>query len=218
VADALDLLDRYVDPTSPAYDFLVRAQLLVHLGDHDALPAALHVRFRGGAGSEMVATGRLTLGLALLQAGRVTEAVAELEAARAAGVHKLAGSTVAVTAGLSIAYAAAGRHDEARALADAGAGQGTYLDQLQHRIGGAFARLGVGDPGAVAAFDDLVAASDATEARLDQAITRLARAHAWQALQHEEADAAMAEAQARLDALGIGAPGWSRAFALAAGA
>ena len=218
VSDALDLLNHDGGPDSPTYDFLVRAQVLIHLGDRDALPSALHVSFGAGAGAEMVATGRLALGLALLQAGRVTEAVAELEAAQAAGSVKGRGSGVAVTAALSIAYAAAGRSDDAVALAAAGAGQGTYLDQLQHAIGGAFGRLGAGDPEAAAAFDAAVARSDATEARLDQAITRLARAHAWQALQHPEADAAMAEARSRLDAIGIEAPGWSRAFALAAGA
>jgi tetratricopeptide (TPR) repeat protein len=218
VSEALDVLDTAGAPGSPTFDYLVRAQLLVHLGDRDALPAALHVSFHEGAGPEIVATGRLALGLALLQAGRVTEAVAELEAAQTIGIRKHTGSAIAITAGLSLAYAAAGRHDEARALADAGAGQGTYLDQLQHGFGGAFARLRAGDPDTSDAFDAVVAASDATEARLDQAITRLARAHAWQALQHPEADAAMAEAQARLDSLGIDASGWSRAFALAAGA
>jgi tetratricopeptide (TPR) repeat protein len=218
VGDALDLLEGDGDPHSPTYDVLVRAQLLIHLGDRDALPAALHVGFPEGAGPEMIATGRLALGLALLQAGRVTEAVAELEAARAVGIAAHKGSSVAVTAGLSLAYATAGRLDEARSLADGGDVEGTYLDQLQLGLGRAFARLRAGDPEAAAAFDDVVADSDATEARLDQAITRLARAYAWRALAHPEAEPAMADARSRLDVLGIAAPGWSRAFELASGA
>ena len=67
------------------------------------------------------------------------------------------------------------------------------------------------------AFDQLVAFSDTTEARLDQAVTRLARAHAWRALGRGDADEATRDAQVRLDAIGISATGWDQLFSLAAG-
>ncbi len=123
-----------------------------------------------------------------------------------------------MSAALALAYAAAGRADEALALADASAGRGTYLDQLQHGLAAAFSRLRLGDPDAAAAFDAVVTASDATEARLDQAICRLARACAWQRLGRDDAGAVDDEARSRLEAAGISGAGWARLFSLAAGA
>jgi hypothetical protein len=219
IDDARDLLDQVAQRNEPNGFFgQLRAQALVHLGDPEALPAALHLGIDEGSGPEALVSNRLALGLALTQAGRVAEAQAELEAARAIGVPGQAGSANAVSAAAALVFAAAGRADDARQLADDGAGAGTYLDQLEHGMAGAFARLRLGEPDAADAFDAVVAASDATESRLDQAITRLARAHAWRALARSDADAAERDARARLENLGIGAPGWDRLFSLAAGA
>jgi class 3 adenylate cyclase/tetratricopeptide (TPR) repeat protein len=216
VDDAFDVLQRGASPDLTGS--LLRAQLLVHLGEPGALPAALHVGGEQGASPELVATRRLALGLALAQDGRFDEAVAELRSAQALAVPKHTGSTVAVSAALALALAAVGQVEEARALADEGAGSGTYLDQIEHAMAGGFTRLRAGDPEAPAAFDALVAFADGTEARLDQAITRLARAHAWRALGRDDADMVWAEARRRLDAMGITAAGWSRVFSAAAGA
>ncbi|HWW44896.1 MAG TPA: hypothetical protein VN180_07470, partial [Acidimicrobiia bacterium] len=146
------------------------------------------------------------------------EAIAELRGARLAALPKHTGSTVAVSAALALALVAASQTEEARALAEESEEEGTFLDRIQHRMAGAFAALQAGEPGAPAAFDDVVAAADATESRLDQAITRLARAHAWRALGRPDADTVWAEAQDRLTAIGITAAGWSRVFSAAAGA
>jgi hypothetical protein len=218
VDDALDLLEQGGGVFGGAMTRLTAAHVQIHLGAPDALATALHVGSNEGGGTEALATAHLVLGLALLQDGRVAEAVDEIEAARAIGRPELTGSAPAICGALSLAYAAAGRGDEAIALAEAGIGQGTYLDDLHHRLGGAFGRVRAGDPDAPAAFDAAVAACDATSSRLDQAVVRLARAHALAALDHPDAEAAGRDATARLEAMGISAPGWARAFSLAAGA
>jgi len=64
----------------------------------------------------------------------------------------------------------------------------------------------------------LLSAIDTTESRLDQAIVRLARAHAWRAMGRDDAEAAEHEANARLASLGIAARGWVTVFTAATGA
>jgi hypothetical protein len=61
-----------------------------------------------------------------------------------------------------------------------------------------------------------LALADGTESPLDQALARLAHAHALAALDDSEADEVGAEARARLDTLGVPARGWETAFRLAA--
>ena len=220
VDDGLDTLDDEVAAElGIVWPRLLRAQVLVHLGAPDALAAALHL---GGMdqyrhNDELVASVRLVLGLALLQAGRVAEALAEFEAADTDSAGLATGSRLAVTAGLALGCAAEGRAEEARRLADAARGAGTYLDQIQHGLAGAFARLQLGDADAEAAFDEVVTLADATEARLDQAIVRLARAHAAASREWPDADEAMLDARARLESIGVGATGWSQLFSAAAG-
>jgi hypothetical protein len=84
-------------------------------------------------------------------------------------------------------------------------------------LAAAFVALQRHDPSAADAFDTLVALADETESRLDQAIVRLARAYAWRALRHPDADDAARDAQKRLAAIGTTSPGWARVFSLAAG-
>lgn len=189
----------------------MRAQVLVHLGAPEALRETLHLRVTE---SVMGLTGELqrTLGLALLQAGRIPEALVELEPNAEA-----ASAGPADRAALALAYAAAGRTREVRALA-AGGSEGTYLDRLQLDLAHAFALLHDGDAQAAAAFDTILSGVDTTEARLDQAIVRLARAHAWKALGRDDAAAAEHEARSRLASLGIEAPGWATIFTAATGA
>ncbi len=72
-----------------------------------------------------------------------------------------------------------------------------------------------GDPDAAASFDTVLAGIDSSESRLDQAIARLARAHAWRALGREDTGDAEHEARARLASLGIDASGWVTVFSAA---
>ena len=195
---------------------LVRAQVLVHIGDRDALPAALHIgaNVEGSLNTEL----RMMLGMSSIQAGRVDEGIAELEGARDTVPDPDAGPGAAIRTALALAYATAGRTAEARGLADAGADAGTYLDRQGCELAGAFARLQAGDAdGAVAAFDLALTRVDETEARLDQAIVRLARARAFTALGRSDAEEAEADSAAALAALGHTLWGWDRLFSLAAG-
>jgi hypothetical protein len=113
---------------------------------------------------------------------------------------------------------AAGRASEARALTDAGIEAGTYLDQQGLDLAGGFARLQAGESDAAAAsFDAALETVDATEARLDQAIVRLARARAWGALGRPDVAEAEADASAALATLGHTLSGWDRIFTLASG-
>ncbi|MCJ7670437.1 MAG: tetratricopeptide repeat protein, partial [Acidimicrobiia bacterium] len=188
----------------------LRAQVLVQLGAPEALAEALHLR-ASEAGAGFASELQRTLGLALLQAGRVPESIAQLEVVAAP-----ASAGPADRAALALGYAAAGRTDDVHALA-AGDREGTYLDRLQLGLADAFALLRDGDAQAPAAFDALLSEIDATESRLDQAIVRLARSIAWRTLGRDDTAAAEREANARLASLGIEASGWVTVFAAAAG-
>src|SRR5581483_11812881 len=106
---------------------LVRAQVLVHSGAADALAAALHVS-RPDDRFTLSHEFRMVLALALVQHGRTDEAIGELEDARV-DLAENAGPGSANNAALAVAYAVAGRTDDARKAAEAGFGRGTYLDQ-----------------------------------------------------------------------------------------
>src|SRR5581483_12261141 len=73
---------------------LVRAQLLVHVGDPDALAAALHVGATDPG--QLDVELRMMLGMAQLEAGRVVEAIAELDRAKDAVAEADAGPGAAV--------------------------------------------------------------------------------------------------------------------------
>jgi hypothetical protein len=193
---------------------VVRAQLQVHIGDHEALASALHLGAGVSARAFTInAELQMLLGLALLQAGRADEAVAELEGARERVIDADAGLGAALRAALALALVACGDAPRAADLAADGEGKGTYLDQQECRIAGAFAALQSGDPGAADLFDAAVAAMDDTESRLDQAIARLARSHAWTALGRDDTDGG---ARKTLAVLGRDLDGWDRMFQLAA--
>ena len=188
----------------------LRAQLVVHIGDPEALAAILHIRGDKRAVGQVFSTElRRTMALALLQANRSTEAIAEL--APALDEDPLG---PADRAALALAYVAAGRTDEATSLTDPepDPDAGTYLDRAQLGVARGFAHLQRGAEDTIDVFDRTVAEVDDTQARLDQAIVRLARAHALRALGHPEADDAEHEARARLNAFGITGSGWDHVF------
>ena len=212
VDEALSQLDEEVAGDDHGMYPALRAQVLVQLGDPEALAASLHVTAGVDSGMGFSREMRRTLGLALLQAGRLPEALAELEA-----ITSSDGWGPADVAALGLAYAAAGRPSDVESI-EVPASSGTYLDQLQSELARAFVLLQRGDPAASGAFDALLSAIDTTESRLDQAIVRLARAHAWRAMGRDDAEAAEHEANARLASLGIAARGWVTVFTAATGA
>ncbi len=63
----------------------------------------------------------------------------------------------------------------------------------------------------------MIAAADATEDRVSQALVRLASATAASARGEADAAARMAEAESRLADLGLTESGWRQAYALAMG-
>jgi tetratricopeptide (TPR) repeat protein len=215
VEEAIDRLDRG-EATGMAglpLDAL-RAQVLVHVGDPEALPAALHLRGAEGISEQIIANDTIrTLGLAMLQAGRADEALAQMEHLEGSRGP----SEYADAAALALALAANRQGDQIVEPAPDKIAAGTYLDRLQLCLGLAFAKLQSGSPDAADAFDAVVADADGTESRLDQAIVRLARASAWRALGRDDADDAAQDAEMRLEAVGTTAPGWARLFAMASG-
>jgi hypothetical protein len=121
---------------------------------------------------------------------------------------------------LALAYVAEGRIEEALAAADEvdAHDRASYLDRLTAGIARALALSRHGDIAAsTAAFDQVRAAADATEDRVTQALVRLADATAASARGDEDGAARWAEAERRLEELGIGDTAWRQAFALAVG-
>ncbi len=209
IEEALGQLDDEVTADESSMFPALRAQVLVQLGDPEALPATLHLTSVMNTGFGFSREMHRTLGLALLQAGRLPEAIAELEEIRESD-----NVGPADHAAMALTYAAAHRASDARAITFSGQ-PGTYLDRLQLALAHAFALLQQQDPAAPEAFDAMLAEIDTTESRLDQAIVRLARAQAWRALGRDDASAAEHEANVRLASIGIDASGWSSVFAAA---
>jgi tetratricopeptide (TPR) repeat protein len=159
---------------------------------------------------------RLAVGLAQLQAGAVDDAIATL-------LHGLrsasqSGVAPALAASLGLAYVAAGRVDEALALHDEKVEAAiTYLDRIQFAMLRAFAFTRQGNPEeARVAVDEAVATADATQSRLEQAVTRLALVFVLEQIGARDAASAHDDAEQRLHEVGIDAVGWRRLFALLA--
>jgi tetratricopeptide (TPR) repeat protein len=222
IAEALDLVDRQIAELDRDGDRLdsfahtTRLQVLVAAGTSDALPAALHLAPDPGDNpSQFNFERRVCLGRSLLQAGRAAEAVAELDAVRSLVSEHDIGPGAAIRAALSLALVAAGELDRTDAEIAAGV-NGSYLDALQLELAGAFLALRRGDEDAADRFDAIVTSIDDSEALLEQAVCRIARAHAFAALGNPDAPAARAEADRVLAAHDLAMPGWETTFRLAA--
>jgi class 3 adenylate cyclase/tetratricopeptide (TPR) repeat protein len=194
-----------------------QANVLVATGEsRDALTALESANAPGAKEGLSRDERRSVLALALLQCDRAAEARPIME--EFVATARSPGALTVSAAVLSLTLAAVGEPDAAIATADRVLETGgTYLDRMQATLARGFA---LGQRGrtreAAAAFDTAIAAVDATDARLDQALARLARAHALAASDDPAADAALAEARARLTSLRIAAPGWETAYSLAA--
>jgi class 3 adenylate cyclase/tetratricopeptide (TPR) repeat protein len=219
--EAIDLVHKaaaYLVPTvrNPETVRVFEASVFAAVGEPfesiDVLESELLPVKEGLPGDER----RVMLALIRFQCGRPAEALPDLDAfvqsARSPGALTASASV------LSLVLSAVGRADDALGAANRVLETGgTYLDRLYAQIARGFALGQLGRHGeAQAAFDEAIAAVDATDARLDQGLTRLARAHALAAANNPEADAAFVDARARLGRFGVAAPGWETAYSLAA--
>lgn len=207
------LSEQVHDPMRTASGAL-ESHIAVRLGDRDAfavVSAALEPELQA------FDDYRLAYGLAQLQAGELDDAIATLER----GFRSASESGVAppLAAALGLAYVAAGRVDEALELHEQQAESAiTYLDRIQFALLRAFvlARRDESEEARIA-IDAAVAIADATEARLEQATTRLARASILERIGARDAGTARDDADRRLQEIGVEAPAWRRLFRVLAG-
>ncbi|MGI8792779.1 MAG: tetratricopeptide repeat protein [Acidimicrobiales bacterium] len=201
-AEAMETIDRYRDFVKTTEH--AAAQWL-------ARTVAVQVLTAAGLASKAldIAEGDEThpLGLSLLLAGRVSEAVARLSRdwAQATGPGSIpdAGSSYA------LALAVAGRHEEADAIIAEVRSQaaGTYHDRMLLHIAAGLAGVLVGDHARSAHELDLaVEATDGTGDQMAQAIARLARGH----ICGHGLDGDVADARQRLAAMGLADGDWER--------
>lgn len=207
-----ELSERITDPMRSAAASLESA-IAVRLGDADAMPVALAAL---NPDLQIFDDQRLAAGVAQLQAGAVDDAIATLEHGLRAATQS--GVSAPLAAALGLAYVAAGRVGEALELYEERADRAiTYLDGIQFALLRAFASVRKGDAEeARIAVDEAVAIADATQSRLEQGITRLARAAVLTRTGTGDAAAARDDADRRLHEIGIDAVGWRRLFALLA--
>ena len=154
------------------------------------------------------------IGLARLQLGDTAGAIQALAPPYAGASDD--GPRLGVGCRLALAYAAAHRTDDARAVIDdlARRAGGTYFDRvialwaesLVHAQTGGDARAGV---------DAAHAITQATDARVDQAMAELARGLVLEALADADARTVRDDADRQLAALGLSGAGWRRVFSLA---
>ena len=188
-----------------------RSQALV---DHVPTPGS------GGIEQELIVgdTERVTaLGLHRLQSGDVPGALAVLSATTRRLAPEIDPN---LSSALALALSADGDADAAVAQADAVDGhiRASYMDRLVAGMarGLAWARDGDGEA-SITEFDRLRAAADGTEDRVSQALVRLADAAAASARGGDDAAERAAEADRRLDDLGLANTGWREAYSLALG-
>jgi tetratricopeptide (TPR) repeat protein len=154
-----------------------------------------------------------TLALALLQRGRVEEALEPAHLGFGGATER--GDRASTGAVLALTLVAADRPVEAIELVDRLADLAvTYVDRYRLGLARAFASARLGDRDAAeAALAEAGAVVDATEARLDQLVVRTARAALWRAFEREEAPVAEADAHMRAEDIGLDPVGWRALFA-----
>jgi class 3 adenylate cyclase/tetratricopeptide (TPR) repeat protein len=159
----------------------------------------------------------IMLGLGLLQCGRVADAVARLEEASA--LARVDGASANARSALALAYAAAGRAEEA--LREAGEVKalpvGSFLDRMFASLAQGFAAGQQGDATAAdTAFADAAAILAETADRYDAALIRLAYGHALDARGDPSGRETLDAARTELAGMQADPVGWETAFLLAA--
>jgi len=161
------------------------------------------------------ADGRAASGLALLQLGRVEEAIDVLACAYAGAAED--GAVMSIGCRLALAYAAAHRTDDAdRVITDLrGRTGGTFSDRVLALWAESLTRIQQGAHDAAGPIDTAYKIATATDAPLEHAIAALARSKVLDALGADGAAEAAETAASQLDEIGLTAGGWSRVFDLA---
>jgi len=186
-------------------------------GRPDAAQAILETIDFGddGTGQLGFADGCAAAGLALLQLGKVDDAIDVL--ARGYADVTEDGPVMSLGCRLALAYAAAHRPDDAEPI----------IEEIQHRAGGTFsdrvvalwaegfARIQRGASYARGPIDAAYEIAIATDAPLEHAIAALARSKALAALGTDDAAEVAADSDRQLQELGLLCEGWARAFDLA---
>ncbi len=155
--------------------------------------------------------------LALLQSGDAEAACEAFEEVRAVWGEQ---PNAFISATAALVRAAAGHRAEAEeAMRSLDEAPGTtYLDRVTALLAAGCAAAADGEESvARTRLDEALAIADGTEDRLTQAVARLARARALEALGTTDAADALGDARARLASIGLPATGWDTAYALAAG-
>lgn len=161
------------------------------------------------------ADGFAALGLALLQLGKVDDAIDML--ARAYAKVTEDGPVMSIGCRLALAYAAAQRPDDAEVVIaemKRRAG-GSFSDRMLALWSEAFVRTQQGASDARDPADAAYEIAMATDAPLEHAIASLARSKVLDALATDDAAAAAADAAQKLEALDLTCDGWARVFDLA---
>jgi tetratricopeptide (TPR) repeat protein len=161
------------------------------------------------------ADGQAASGLALLQLGRVEEAIDVLACGYAAAGED--GAVMSIGCRLALAYAAAHRTDDAdRVITDLrGRTGGTFSDRILALWAESLTRTQQGAHDAAGPIDAAYNIATATDAPLEHAIAALARSKVLEALGADDAAEAAETAASRLGEIGLTADGWSRVFDLA---
>jgi class 3 adenylate cyclase/tetratricopeptide (TPR) repeat protein len=205
------------DPDRAEHRGLLAATLAstaVQIGDVTLARRALD----GVAAAENVGLGTteraVVEGLLALQEGNPGDAIRRLEDAidLVDGIPSLYGQSA-----LALAYAAAGdreKVDEVAAEVHAST-RATYLDKGMAGLAVELMKARTGDEGAGESFTDLIAAIDATDDAVAQAVFRLAEALALDRLRMPTSQFALYASDVRLADVGIEADGWRTVFTLA---
>jgi class 3 adenylate cyclase/tetratricopeptide (TPR) repeat protein/CheY-like chemotaxis protein len=180
-----------------------------------AILETLDIETEDDSGQLGFADGCAALGLAMLQLGKVDDAV-DLLTRGYADVSE-DGPVMALGSRLVLAYAAAQRADDANLVIAEMQRRtgGTFSDRVLALWGEGFVRTQEGAPGARDPIDAAYEIAIATDAPLEHAIAAMARSKVLAALGADDALEAAAEATRKLDDLGLTADGWARVFDLA---
>jgi class 3 adenylate cyclase/tetratricopeptide (TPR) repeat protein len=201
------------DESMHTFPAIVEASVLLQQGNAEAAWIVLG-QLEAPDDSNMIGAADevSAFGLAQVQQGDADGAIKTLAAPYEAADED--GPRMAIGCRLAIAYAAARRPDDARAVIDdlETRGGGTYSDRIIAMWAQSLvdAQTGLGD--ARASVDAAHAIAAATDARLEHAIAALARAKVLAALGDPTADEIAQDARVQLERLGITGEGWARVF------